>query len=400
MTINHSSPTIRQQRMPGGLTRLDVLIDGQSVSHLVVVPMTIRVGVATVRAAGISDVWTEQAYRQQGHARRLIEATIWFMRSSPAALSLLYGIDAFYPKFGYTTVGPMYHLRIADMTNPLALPAGWHIRPLRHADLPAVKALYKLNTAGAVGAMVRLPRSWVWSQLTQAAQPDSGDECRVVADEREQPVAYAWRGAHLGYVLDFERYGPDTLVLAEVMAAHATAADAILAACCQWGTEESARRPQPLRWVYTSLPPWSMVATAAAYHGNWLDTQSFRSGGFMARALRPQRLLAAVRPELEQRLRNTRISFNGMLRLRTEEGAATLVITGDKLVVQSDHRASKDALTEIDLPHTTLIRLALGAFPPTDLLARLPVPPDDPTTELIAALFPRRDIHLYLPDRP
>lgn len=57
-------------------TRVDVLVDGRSVSHLVVIPLTIHIGRATVVVDGIGDVWTEEAHRGQGYARRLIEEMV------------------------------------------------------------------------------------------------------------------------------------------------------------------------------------------------------------------------------------------------------------------------------------------------------------------------------------
>jgi hypothetical protein len=400
MNTVSSSVTIGQQRTAEGALRLDVLADGKSVAHLVVVPLTIRVGVATVRVAGISDVWTEEAYRNQGHARRMLEAMLRHGRRSTAALSLLYGIDNFYGKFGYATAGPMYHLRITDMAERPPLPHGWRVRPLRRRDLPAIKRLYELNTADAVGAALRSSRSCVWSSLAAAANPTNNDECRIVTDENGQVVAYAWRGANLNYVRDFERYGPDTLVLAEVMAATPLAADAVLGVCCAWAAEEAVRRKKPLDWIYTGLPPWGAVATAAAYRENWLDTQSFRSGGFMARTLSTLRLLTALQPELQRRLHAARSTFRGTLRIRTEEGAALLVVDDADVTLSQGQPSADRAVEDVELPQSALARLALGAFPPRDVLARLPKPPGEQAEELLATLFPRRDVHLYLPDRP
>ena len=44
-------------------------------------------------------------------------------------------------------------------------------------------------------------------------------------------------------------------------------------------------------------------------------------------------------------------------------------------------------------------RLALGAFPPGELLARLETPPDERACQLLEALFPLRHPHMHLPDR-
>ena len=48
-----------------------------------------------------------------------------------------------------------------------SLPAGWSVRPLATGDLPAVRDLYALATAGSTGAARREPGGGVWSQLPQ-----------------------------------------------------------------------------------------------------------------------------------------------------------------------------------------------------------------------------------------
>ena len=391
---------ISQKRQHNGTRCIEVLADGQLVSQLQIIPLSMHVGIATVRVAGISDVRTEEAQRKRGYARHLLEAAVQHMRQSTAALSFLYGIDEFYPKFGYTTIGPMYHLRITAMAYRPPLPEGWRMRSLRRRDLPAIKRIYALNTANSVGAAVRTARSPVWTQLIATAAPNSADTCRVIADEHDAVVAYAWRGAGLGYVRDFEGYEPRSLVLGEVMASSPQSADAILGLCCAWAAEETARREQPVCWVYSNQPPWSIISTAAMYHENWLDTQSFRSGGMMARTLSAGRLLSALQPELERRLHAAHSSFRGTLQIRTEEDSAILIIDGQHLEVHPEQLPTGQMMHVLDIAHTTLIRLALGVFPPTDILARLPLPPEERIAELLTALFPRRDIHLYMPDRP
>src|SRR5436190_18336966 len=80
-------------------TRVDLRIDGRSVSRLWVVTITLQIGQATVRMDGIAGVGTETEYRRRGYSRRVMEATVERMRAGDAALSMLYGISDFYPKF-------------------------------------------------------------------------------------------------------------------------------------------------------------------------------------------------------------------------------------------------------------------------------------------------------------
>src|SRR5262249_10763087 len=91
-------PGIKIQRTPDGSTRVDLMDGERSVSRLWVIPLTIRIGAATVRMDGIGGVGTEEDCRHRGYSRRVLEATVDWMRRGDAALSMLYGIPNFYPK--------------------------------------------------------------------------------------------------------------------------------------------------------------------------------------------------------------------------------------------------------------------------------------------------------------
>jgi hypothetical protein len=54
---------------------------------------------------------------------------------------------------------------------------------------------------------------------------------------------------------------------------------------------------------------------------------------------------------------------------------------------------------EVALPQSALARLALGGYPPQDVLARIESP-GPRAAELVAALFPLRRWHIYPADWP
>jgi hypothetical protein len=132
-----------------GRTKAELFVDGVCVSWLTVVPFTIRVGRATLRMDGIGGVGTHSAHCHKGYSRRVIEATIGRMTRGGAAVSMLYGIPDFYPKFGYATAGAEHTLYLRSLWSKRAttsLPAGWSVRPFARDDLLAIQRLYKLNT--------------------------------------------------------------------------------------------------------------------------------------------------------------------------------------------------------------------------------------------------------------
>jgi hypothetical protein len=407
-----AEPRLVVHAEPGRDTRVD-LMDGEcSVSWLWIIPLTLRIGVATVRMDGIGGVGTEEEFRNRGYSRRVLEGTIEQMRQGEAALSMLYGIPNFYPKFGYATAGPDHFIWLTRLADEAILPAGWQARPFTPADLPAVRRLYDENTADGVGCAVRAAGGW-----RRLAEPkgEAGHDCRVVVDREGQVRAYAWRARWHWYVDILERDEPDGLVIAEVMADGPAAADAVLTACRQWATEEAARRSSPLQRVVLPLTPEGFVAAAAMHQSASFVHRFVRCGSSMARVLDVARLLEALKPELTRRLSAAGSRFAGALYFQTEIGEAMLTVAPDGLTVEGlapegsagtdqggtarPGPAASAEKIELRLPQATLARLALGALPPGDLLARLEQPPDEKTGQLLETLFPLRRPHLYLPDR-
>src|ERR1041385_4071760 len=87
-------------------TCVELRLGERSISRLWIVPFVLHIGKAKVRMDGIGGVGTDEEYRNRGYSRRVLEATVEHMQRGDAALSMLYGIRDFYPKFGYVTAGP------------------------------------------------------------------------------------------------------------------------------------------------------------------------------------------------------------------------------------------------------------------------------------------------------
>jgi GNAT superfamily N-acetyltransferase len=392
-TITGTNQQIRRSAMPDdpweppGQTCVELLVDGQSVSRLQIVPFFLRIGAATVRMDGIGGVETDREHRGRGYARLILEDAIEHMRAGNAALTMLYGIRDFYHKFGYTTAGPDHFVDLTHLDRDCVLPAGWTIRAFLPADLPILQRLYDLNTAAAVGAAVRRPQEYIWTHLTNPKEGEGLDECRVAVAPDGAVRAYAWRGGHFWYPRMIEREHPERLAIAEVLADGPMAADAILAACRQWARELSSGREQPFRSVVLAQPPEGFLAGAAALSDATFRQEASRSGGSMARVLDVERLLRALEPELRSRLDDAGVSFGGSLRFITEIGEA--VFSGSGFGENAD----------VVLPQATLARLALGAFDPADMIDRWDPPPNKRLRPILLALFPHRHPHMSLPDR-
>ncbi|HET6383207.1 MAG TPA: GNAT family N-acetyltransferase [Armatimonadota bacterium] len=387
------------QEEAGGPTRLDLKLKGKSVSHLWIIPFKIRIGAATVPMGGIGDVWTDKACRNRGYARRMLDAAVTRMEQGAAALSMLYGIRDFYPKFGYATAGADHFITLEEIEDDASLPEGWQARALAQEDLPAVRNLYDRSIRAGVGAAERPPHGSAWSRLEAAA--GDATAARVILNPEGVLSAYAWEGKDAWYHGEIAKREPDALALSEALAEGPAAADALLAACRIWAMERSEGRKRSIKRVVIAQPPEGPVAAAAMRQAATFSRRFDPCGSSMVRALNVERLLEALLPELNVRLQRARYPLSGVLHFQTDIGEARLrSLNGTiKPLNPRDPDAPKGPVYPVRLPQYELGRLALGAFPPGDLLARLENPPAPETCEILRILFPERNPHMYLQDR-
>jgi hypothetical protein len=386
-------PVIRRTTFPNGGRRVELMQGDVSCSRIEqLVPFTIHIGKAMVRMDGISGLGTEAEFRYRGYASRVMEAAIETMTEGDAAIAMHYGIPDFYPRFGYATAGPEHYILLTEEADKYPLPEGWSIRPLTKEDLPTISRIYDQAIADSVGAAVRASNAWPWTRLADAVAGRNDDVCRVVVSPAGEVEGYAWYSGHFWYVPHCQRYfTPDAFVLCEVIAASHGAAYALLSACRHWAEEEA-----PGQAVTLPVPPTGFVAMAARQQTASFVRKYTRCGNSMARVLNVERLLRALLPELSARLAAAECTYSGTIVFDTDIGSAAIEITPESVTLADDARGSH---TSIPLPQATLARLALGAYPPADLLdgLRCALPPRAYRT--LVTLFPERSPHMYFPDR-
>ena len=405
------SPTeIVHQQLEYGVTQIELVRDATALSRVFINPMTLTIGVARVRVAGIGGVWTDERYRMQGYARQLMEGSVAHMleaaaagahqaaMAEPASLSILWGIPNFYEKFGYTPAAPDVLVSLTDLPHSDPVPQGWSVRSCETRDVAAIQSLYERASARSVGAVVRPPDGRVWSKLAEIAHEPAQDECRVVVRPDGQVAGYAWRGRDFWPVNTAEE-SPKALAIGETVACETAAADALLAACRIWAQEEAVRRPA-VESAELYLPLNGAVYAAAARQNARVELTWHRSGSYMIRSLSTRGLLAALVPELSRRLRATRVSAFGTLGLVTETGTVQLELAPDGVALRRDGGGDRHGTVTQTLvvPQQVLAQLAFGTFPAGDLLDRLARPPDGIAREWVELLFPQRQPYTHVLD--
>ncbi len=359
-------------------------------------PFVLQIGAARVRMDGIGGVGTEPDCRKRGYAGLVMQAAVDVMRSGDAALSMLYGIRDYYPRFGYTPAGPEHFIVLNERANRYPLPEGGIVRPFAAADLTAIQDLYRQMTQNSVGTAVRSDEGSVWKKLAASGSGTAEEACRVVVNPAGRLAGYIWRSDSFWYVRHLLRYHtrPNTLVFAEVGAVDTPSAVAVLAGCRAWA-EEVGESETPNMAAIATTPDSAIAAAARLQSAEFIRGYS-RCGASMALVLNPSRLLQALLPELTLRWQQARLDFQGDLRLRVDEQEIALALTPEGVTLKTDAQGSGDPIA---LPQQTLARLALGAFPPQDLLEALPAPPSERLQQIVSALFPERHPHMHLPDR-
>jgi hypothetical protein len=335
----------------------------------------------------------------RGYSRYVLERTVDAMIAGDAALSMLYGIRDYYPKFGYATSGPDHQLRLDRLDQPADLPPGWTVRPFVPADLPEIQRLYNTVTAESTGQAVRSEGSGPWTRLLATAEGGAEDACRVVVDPSGKVGGYAWKANYHWAVRSLQRSSsPTAFVLGEIMAATEEGAEAILAACRSWAAEQPNTEGQAYDSIVTAATPEGPVAAAAMFQYARFSQEFAGCGGSMARVLDMARLLESLQPELERCWKTAGSNWQGALRLQTELGAADLYLSPAQVRVEPP-AGSERAGETVMLPQSELARLSLGSAPVEAVLGRLNEKPGAAAVGLLRVLFPVRKQHMSLPDR-
>lgn len=338
--------------------------DGQIIATGSLLPHHHYMGDEEIEVGEIGLMGTHPDRQLEGHARRLVHHWLEVAKERGYPYVYLYGIPHFYERFGFTYAAPHHGYASLTMTKKVLEPvlSPMRVRPMIAADLALIMDLYDEANSRTPMAEVRSADYW---NYRIAHTHRGGFGWWVVVDETNLPQGYVWAdlaGARLR----------------EVVAGNEEAARAIL----QWMRWELTERKLD---AFTAQVPLNQTFAKVAHRmggmfgnphylfpGNW---------GAMVKILRLLPLLEALRPQLEERLRESRYA--------PMEFQATLIM-GDEPVSLRWFRQHLQvgpgcAGREITLPANCWAPLIMG-YRTVDDFAGLEL--EDAERHLLRTLFP------------
>ncbi|MFP4509392.1 MAG: GNAT family N-acetyltransferase [Spirochaetaceae bacterium] len=284
------------------------------VGHFGVYDITQRIGLGTLRVAGIGAVACDAAFRGRGIVRAVATESIGGLAGAGYEVSLLYGIRNFYHRFGYVTGWPNYRWTVLTCDLP-------------QNDVPAI------TTVSDFVALAGLANAWHNGVPGTAIRPT------YRGNPRTSHTGYQWcdaSGDVAGYfVCDASE---DTLLVTDA----AGDPDTVLAAC-----RVQAAKACCSRVCFLGFPPASPYVRAMKQRPYTLTSTEKPDGGPMIRTISLASALRSLSRQLSYRL--TAVGYPDRLSLVLDDGRDHALIRFTPAA--SDEQAIH--ITEVGVPSTT-----------------------------------------------
>jgi len=350
--------------------KLELIVDGEGVSWTSVVDFQQQIGSQTVRMGGIAGVGTRGDCRFQGYGRRVMENSLRWMRREGFDTAMLYGIPAYYPKFGYAQAFPSIEFSLAVRDAERAVPNGFRFVSFARRHLGAVLRMYARNSAGRTGFTLRDPRHW--RPFRKGVHYGTEAVCKVALDARERPVGYWVRDSSAA----------SATVIEVGFATRAVFPDVLRAA---------ARRAvrQRVERIKLLVPEDDAFADFCKPFGLSQQTTWRPDGGGQVRMIRIRNALRKVAPLLASRLDGT-----GCLTLRTNLDDVGLTWADGRLSI--GERLPTGPVAR--MPQWALAQLLYGYRTARALVADGTLAASRPAVGILERLFPLAPHYQYLVD--
>ncbi len=349
--------------------RLWIEADGELVSQLWVVDVTVRAWGAELRSAGVAGVGTPEPHRMKGYARRLMEACERYSADRGYPISTLFGIPDFYHRFGYASVCPEYEIRIEldalETDGPTA-----SLEDLQPSDWDPIARMCNAAYGSLDGSVVR--REGAWRGARQGTDWFKKPQALVSRDAHGQPAGYA--------VVDTEL--TDGCLSVSEAAARDDAAGRALAS----GLAEMVRS-RGATGLLASLHPGTGLGPLLTRLGGAVEVTRPDDAGYMACIVDLDAMLQRCTPALVDRAAAGELPLPETLQVKTDIGHGCIALGG------------QSPPAELSIGRRGLVQLLFGYRTFGELQEIGQARATGVSDAVLAKLFPRNDGYCFWPDR-
>ena len=341
--------------------------NGELVCSLEIMAAPVRLAGATLRTAGIANVFTEEGHRRRGCASALMAHAHEVLIEAGYSTVGLFGIPGFYGQFGYATIGCDFAIEVATSVAEQAI--GNHsLRSASATDLPAVADIYNAVNAGLDGSVVRDPADWIGLRHGSTILGTTG--LWIAEDSDGRPVGYVAlrEDDRKAEVIDA---GFTDSAVAPSLVAHAAV--------------EALKRQAPA--IRFELHPEVGLGSYVRRMDCKLAAVRPHDSGYMLRILDQGAVLRAVQPTLGDRAAGSGSEAPARLNVESPLGTTAVEIGGP---------GPERTLT---LPHERLTQLLFGYWSASEVAEAEDVRIAPMDVPWLTSLFPRGDAYCCEPDR-
>lgn len=349
--------------------RLWVEADGEMVSELWLVDVTVRAWGVTLRSAGVAGVATPLPHRKKGHARHLMEACERFTGDRGYEICTLFGISDFYHRWGYATICPEYEIRIAlDVLGTEG--SSISLEEVRSTDWVGIARLYNASNAALDGSVVRPESAWQGPKLGSGWYRTPHP--LVSRDSHGKLTAYA--------VVDHE-LTDGWLAVSDAAASSEAAAEDLIN-----GLAEIARL-RGAAGLLARLHPEIGLGPLLKRRGESPVVTRPDNAGYMACIVDLDAVLQKCAPELVDRADTGDLPVPEVLHVKTDIGDGCITLGGQA------------PSAELSIDRLGLVQLLFGYLTFSELRETGDATARGVSDEVLVELFPRNDGYCFWPDR-
>jgi len=357
--------------------KVELVINGESVSWLWIIDLNMRIGSAVLRIGGIGGVKTKPEHRLKGYAAKVLNKSMQVMQEDGYDLSILFGIPNFYHRFGYISVLPEYTLQILTRS---AEKAGsvYSLRPFEMKDMEPVLDIYHQENSSRTGSIIRSKESW------KGFPKGSGYDIKAKA------VVVESEGKVIGYAAYDD--SQEKVNITEVAGLNKDVYSTLLNKFAALAVE---RRVENIK-VY--LPPDHPFAYFCRSYGYKFETFFPYNRGGMGRIINFESTFFKLKKEFTKRIANLNINKPKLINVVTDIGSVTFEITANKIsIIPQQNLANYDCTLKIN--QNNLMPLLMGYESVHDVIYRTKEKYSEDNLALLDILFPVGYPYMWLSDR-